>query len=309
MGRSSSTKGPLKGQAELFDPKEFGTKRGELSFRLGGAKAPTAGILRPPDQTNAKSKLIAEYIRLFQQITRGGLYIDGFAAPQSREHEEAWTARRVLEIEPKWIRGFWLCDIDPGGVVQLKQLKDIHHRNPRSRYVSVIEGDFNEAVPGILKTRKMHRNTAVFALLDQRTAECHWTTVQAIAARAGRTKIEMLYFLGTSWLHRSLTQSKTRERLAELDQWWGSAGWKELINLSQTGIVQRVGTRFTDELNYKYVKAYAIRQAEGEDKVSFHLIHASDHSEAPKLMDRAYSKVAGAAPGAVDERQPDLFSD
>lgn len=296
----------MKGQAELFDPKNLGTKGGELSFRLGGAKTPPTGILRPPDQTNAKSKLIAEYIRLFQQITRGGLYIDGFAAPQSRDHEEAWTARRVLEIEPKWIRAFWLCDIDPGGISQLRKLKELHHRSPRSRYVSVVEGDFNQLVTGILKTSKMRRKTAVFALLDQRTAECHWQTVQAIAARAGRTKIEMLYFLGTSWLHRSLTQSKTPERLAALDRWWGSSSWNELKNMSQVGIVERVGKRFSEELNYRYVKPYPILQLEDGNRVAFYLIHASDHPEAPKLMDRAFMKIVGDAPGFDSSREPRL---
>ena len=40
---------------------------------------------------------IAEYITNFQRVTKGGLYIDGFAAPQSRDHEEAWSARREYQ--------------------------------------------------------------------------------------------------------------------------------------------------------------------------------------------------------------------
>lgn len=292
---------------EMFDRAELGSKTGQLSFSLSGTKQPDSGILRPPDQTNSKSKLVAEYIRLFQQITRGGLYIDGFAAPQSRDHEESWTARRVLEVEPKRLRAFWLCDVDPEGITQLNKLKAAHHRNPKSRYVYIQHGDFNQLIHGILKTPKMRRNTAVFALLDQRTAECHWSTVEAIAARAGRTKIEILYFLGTSWLHRSLSQSRTPERLAQLNLWWGSDGWRSLIEKSQVRMVEAVGKRFTDELKYRYVKPYPIFQMEDGNRVSFYLIHASDHPEAQKLMDRAFVKVVGDVPG-VDAGRQKAFS-
>lgn len=79
-------------------------------------------------------------------VTHGGLYIDGFAAPQSRDFREAWTARRVLELEPKWIRHFWLCDMDPGGVEHLKWLKEQHAGKPKGRTVSVMKGDFNSTV-------------------------------------------------------------------------------------------------------------------------------------------------------------------
>ncbi|MGN7868377.1 three-Cys-motif partner protein TcmP [Paracoccus sp. 22332] len=120
-----------------------------------------------------KSELVADYIRRFQQVTRGGLYVDGFAAPQRRNAPEAWSARRVLEVEPKRIRGFWLFDIDPGGVEMLRELKSLHHRSPISRKVRVFEGDFNKEVFHFLQAKELRRDTAVFALLDQRATECH----------------------------------------------------------------------------------------------------------------------------------------
>jgi len=133
----------------------------------------------------------------------------------------------------------------------------------------------------------------VFALLDQRNTECHWSTVTALAARAGRTKIELLYFLGTSWIHRSLSASFRPERLKEIDLWWGGPGWTSLKELSQTQIVKQVADRFSIELQYSYVKAYPINLDENGAKVAFHLIHSSDHPEAPKLMDRAFWEVCG----------------
>lgn len=38
---------------------------------------------KAPEQTNSKSKLVAEYISTYQRITQGGLFIDGFSGPQS----------------------------------------------------------------------------------------------------------------------------------------------------------------------------------------------------------------------------------
>lgn len=188
----------------------MGREPPQASFRFDAGKPPTAGFSRPPDQTNAKSRLIADYISRFQLITKGGIYIDGFSAPQSRSHEEAWTARRVLEIAPPRLRLFWLCELDAGGLLQLRNLARTHHRSPTSRRVFVMAGDFNQTVKMLLKSVRLTRAGAIFALLDQRNTECHWATVKALADRKGRTKIELLYFVGTSWLHRSLATSTPR---------------------------------------------------------------------------------------------------
>lgn len=303
MGRTSKGKSGLTGQGEFFADAAMGREPLQASFRFDAGKPPPSGFSRPPDQTNAKSRLIAEYIKNFQLITKGGIYIDGFSGPQSRAHEEAWTARRVLEIAPPRLRLFWLCELDPGGLLQLRSLADAHHGNPKSRRVFVMPGDFNQTVKMLLNSHRLTRGAAIFALLDQRNTECHWATVEALAAKKGRTKIELLYFVGTSWLHRSLASSFRPERLAEIERWWGGPGWRELIDLSQFGLVQNVADRFSRELDYRFVKAYPIYLEDGGNKAAFHLIHASDHPEAPKLMDRAYLKTVGDDPDVIDLRQ------
>lgn len=308
MGSTTGRKGPVKkAQDELFGIKEVEQKTPPNAFLFQGGRIPEGGLAKPPNQTSSKSRLIAQYISHFQRITKGGLYIDGFAAPQSREHEDAWTARRVLEIEPKRLRMFWLCEIEKHGIERLKVLKNKHHHDPQSRRVSVMEGDFNETVKVILKSDRLTRRAAIFALLDQRNTECHWATVQALASRAGRYKIEILYFLGTSWLHRSLTQSKTATRIEEINKWWGSNDWQFLTELSQTEQVNEMAGRFLNELGYKHVTAYPIMQDELGKKKSFYLIHASDHPEAPKLMTRAYSQIVGDIEGTPSDSQGELF--
>lgn len=63
--------------------------------------------------------MIAEYLRLFVLITRHGTYIDGFAGPQV--DEERWSARQVLEIQPPWLRHFYLYDSARAAVRQLEE--------------------------------------------------------------------------------------------------------------------------------------------------------------------------------------------
>lgn len=260
-----------------------------------------------PAQTDAKSRLIASYLSKFQLITKGGVYIDGFAAPQKRSHPSAWTARRVLEIDPPRLRTLWLCDNDPGGIAQLRALKAKHHGKPRSRRVFVFEGDFNQTVEMVLKSGRIRPRTAVFALLDQRNTECHWSTVKALASYKGRTRVELLYFLGIGWLHRSLSASHRPERLKEIDRWWGSNSWQGLRDLSQVEIELLMASRFQKELGYRYANYWPVYLKEDGIKKAFTLIHATDHPEAPKLMRRAYQEIYGAKSGSPTDAQLSMF--
>lgn len=304
---SASKRSKCKGQVELFEAGHLGRKPRKAKSTLEIEKLPASVRSAPPIQTNSKSQVIAEYLANFQKVTKGGLYIDGFAAPQSRSHEEAWTARRVLEVSPPRLRVFWLCDIDPKGLLQLRRLKERHHNPQNQRRVFVMEGDFNKTVKIILKSHRLTRRAAIFALLDQRNTECHWATLQALSNRAGRHKIELMYFFGTSWIHRSLRTSSTPKRIAEITRWWGGEGWHDLFDLSQTQIAQTMADRFANELDYHYVNYYPVFQDEKGKKAAFYLIHASDHPEAPKLMARAYLKIIGDIARSPTDSQSEMF--
>ena len=45
-----------------------------------------------------------------------------------------------------------------------------------------------------------------------------------------------------------------------------------------------VARRFRDELQYKYCYAWPIYDRGSAGRVMYHMIHATDHDEAPKLM-------------------------
>jgi hypothetical protein len=56
--------------------------------------------------------------------------------------------------------------------------------------------------------------------------------------------------------------------------------------------------RFANELGYEYVTPWPIR--DGNGKVMYYLVHASDHPEDPKLMARAYRKVQARSSPQTD---------
>lgn len=259
-----------------------------------------------PIWTNHKARFIQQYLRFFVQITKHGAYIDGFAGPQYFDKLDSWTAALVLESEPKWLRRFFLCELNQPSVQALEKLV-AEQPVPRSksgrklpRSVEVVPGDFNETVNTILSSGKITQKEATFCLLDQRTFECHWDTLVKLAQykQAPNNKIELLYFLGVGWLHRAFSGLKNKE-IAE--KWWGRSDWEALLSMSCWDISDLVRRRFEQELGYKFAAAYPIFDQEEGNKVMYYMIHASDHDDAPALMVRAHAKAVRALPKEVQQ--------
>lgn len=262
--------------------------------------------LRFPLWTQNKAKLIQTYLQLFVYITHHGTYIDGFAAPQDAVHPDTWAAKLVLEMEPKWFREFWLCDIDADGQEKLRQLRDAHS-GPK-RQITVLEGDFNDRVSVILSSGRITEKTATFALLDQRTFECEWRTVEALSQhKASGNKIEIFYFFPTGWVDRSIAAVKRPETQKKVERWWGRSDWVDLLGMDRTARARLVAERFEKELGYGKAEVYPIHSARHGGRVMYHMIHATDHPEALTLMVRAYRKVSGRPDLEGKEEQLDLI--
>ena len=74
--------------------------------------------------TAHKAHFIERYLYYFVLVTKHGTYIDGFAGPQQPDDADMWTAKRVLESEPRcWLRHFYLFDLLPTQVARLQDLK------------------------------------------------------------------------------------------------------------------------------------------------------------------------------------------
>lgn len=248
--------------------------------------------MRPevPVWTEHKANFIQQYLKLFVQITRHGTYIDGFAGPQRPDMENAWSAKLVLQIRPPFLRHFFLCDQNSAKFKALEALKKALPYQ-RNRSVQLYEGDFNEKVDEILKSNYISEREATFALLDQRMFECHWNTVEKLAAKKNGMKIELFYFFGYGWAKRALAGVTKNNDTIRL--WWGRDDFMELKQKSKTReeIVQTLVDRFEKELGYKHVLPYPIFRRQRNNIVMYHMLHATDHDEAPKLMNRAYRQV------------------
>ena len=240
-----------------------------------------------PIWTGTKAKLIAGYLKLFLFITKHGTYIDGFAGPQDSGNLNSWAAKLVLETEPKWFRDIYLCELNRVSYQKLEELTRSQAPINR-RVIRTHHGDFNLWVHEVLASEAVTDSKATFALLDQRSCECHWRTVEALAQKKDGRKVELFYFFPTGWIHRTIAGSKD---LARLNDWWGNDGWKAIIDISQEAAAQLMTNRIRD-LGYRDVKAWPIYEAEnGGGRTMYHMIHATDHLEAPRLMYRAYKKL------------------
>lgn len=247
-----------------------------------------------PIWTEHKAKLIERYLYYFVMITHHGTYIDGFAGPQETDMPEMWSAKLVLESEPRWLQRFYLCELKASSIAALEELKS--SQPPRNkgkkepkRLVKIVPGDFNKTVTEVLAGDNIPPKQATFCLLDQRTFECDWQTVKFLAAHKPPHKIELFYFLPAHWFGRAFHETKDK---TEIERWWGRDDWSTLGDMSDRDRADLLCTRFREELGYAYAYAWPIYSKEdGEGRIKYHMVHSSDHPEAPKLMRRAYERA------------------
>lgn len=276
--------------------------RTELLFPLGPQIQPEPLVkLDQPVWTRNKSALIARYLRYFVFITKHGTYIDPMAGPQYPHFPEYWSARRVLENQPAWLRNFFLFELHERQFARLETMVSNQQR-PANHTVVIKRGDCNILIPELLATRPIRDSEATFCLLDQRTFECAWSTVEVLARYKpeGAHKIELFYFLPNWWLPRAI--AGTTRNAAAIQRWWGREDWMQLRSARNHERAELFVHRFKDELGYKSAKPWPIWDRQGGRRLMYYMIHATDHPEAPKLMSRAYNSVVNP----VDESPEQL---
>lgn len=265
-------------QLEMFDLPNIDKPFKPLSFKA----------LQTPVWTENKAKLIERYLYYFVLITHHGNYIDGFAGPQEPDKPATWAAKLVLESKPQWLRKFFLCEQSRKGYDALASLKE-SQAAVKGRSIGLYHGDFNESIGEILNSGSIKEKDASFCLLDQRTFECQWKTLESLASfTKDKFKIELFYFLGSGWLHRAISQQSDK---TVIDAWWGNKDWVALEKLPVSQLPDLFCRRFREELGYRHAVPWPIYERSDGGKVMYHMIHATDHEIAPALMDRSYRKV------------------
>lgn len=263
-------------------------------------------LLKKPIWTEQKAKLIAAYLRYFVMITRHGAYVDGFAGPQNSDDADSWSARLALNNQPQWMRQFVLCDLKAEQVARLDALRAAQPF-VKGRRVAVMPGDFNTTWRAALTEARVRDKTATFCVLDQRTFECAWSTVEGIARfkSTGANKIELFYFLPIKWFDRAIAGLKDT---AEVDQWWGGPEWRSFRTQSTYGRARMFSQRLETDLGYRFVRPWPIRDRAEGGHVMYFMVHATDHEEAPLLMRRAYS-FATATPECAEQLEMKAIAD
>jgi three-Cys-motif partner protein len=253
---------------------------------------PKVRTIEHPIWTGNKAKLIATYLRLFVYVTKHGTYIDGFSGPQKPSKLDMWSAKLVLDSEPKRLRKFHLFELDG---LQFQRLEALVAGQPTTdakgklvrREICTYQGDFNSRLDLLLTGKSIRQKEATFCLLDQRTFECHWSSVVKLAdyKSSGNNKIELFYFLAIGWLGRALAAQRDR---SVLERWWGRSDYDSLRLMNNVERANAFVQRFKNELGYSSVKPWPIKAGIGSKRIMYYMIHATDHPEAPELMSRAF---------------------
>ena len=144
-------------------------------------------------------------------------------------------------------------------------------------------------------------------MLDQRTFQCEWQLCEHVSQiRPGPRKAEQFYFLATGWLSRALIATSTSDGEETIAAWFGGDGWKKLVTMSSVERAEVFRCKFREELGYRHVKWWPIYSKEfGRRRVMYHMIHATDHDDAPKQMYRAYRKTVNPSE-PMDQLQLDV---
>src|SRR5947207_4530799 len=140
---------------------------------------------RNPIWTGCKAKLIERYLFYYVQITYHGTYIDAISGPQEPENPQMWAAKLVIESSPRWLKNFFLFELEDSQVGLLRSIcnnqppPDRKKGEPK-RNIQIYPGDFNTILATMLRENPIKEKEATFCLLDQRTFECDWASVRAL---------------------------------------------------------------------------------------------------------------------------------
>ena len=294
----------------------FGKMANSNDFLFNLNELPTSDAVQKfkqietPLWTKNKALFIARYLQTFTYVTKHGTYIDGFAGPQHlNSKEESWSAKLVMSNRPPWLRNFHLFDQDAEKTFLLEELKAEYlseHGDKPVRSVNVYSGDTNILLPKLLRDNPIREKEATFCLLDQRSTECSWDTVEAVAQHKGKEgghRIEIFYFLAQGWMDRTIKSwtINTDERKAK---WWGGPGVDEFLNLPSHERGIAMAKRFKEEFGYKYAYPFPIQKEGANGRIMFWMIHASDHPRAPVLMRQAYGHIG--AGGGLNDPHPEF---
>lgn len=204
-----------------------------------------------------KLNALEDYLNAFTtaSISTRTLYLDLFAgAPQNFERGTGrvilGSGHRALSADPAFNRVV-LCELQPNTAARLE--KTLREAYP-DRDLVVLAGDCNIEVPNYLNTLSIdwRRYAAVFAMVDQYSAEITWDTLRYLSQwRLNQRgfKVELWLYFGHGLLPRGLKltgDAPDPEYAARVDAMFGTDQWRELWNARHDNVID--GAQFRAEL-------------------------------------------------------------
>ncbi|QTI67388.1 three-Cys-motif partner protein TcmP [Gordonia polyisoprenivorans] len=196
-----------------------------------------------------KLEALSDYLGAFtraSQVASHTLYLDLFAgAPDNFERGTGnvilGSGHRALSTEPKFDRVV-LCELQPRTAATLR--RDLQQAHP-GRDLVVLPGDCNVVIPRHLDSYdySWRRGAAVFAMVDQFSAEIRWETLRYLANwRKNKRgfKVELWLYFGHGLLPRGLqfTGDEPDPEYAErVDRMFDTDQWRELWYARKDGVI------------------------------------------------------------------------
>lgn len=194
-----------------------------------------------------KLEALEDYLRAFTVASARPrtLYLDLFAgAPQNFERGTGrvilGSGHRALGTDPPFDRVV-LCELQRRTAKRLETtLREAHP----GRDLVDLAGDCNVEVPNYLRTLTLdwRRYAAVFAMVDQYSAEVSWETLKLLSEwRLNKRgfKTELWLYFGHGLLPRGLTMADEPDPVyaAKVDAMFGTEQWRELWNARRDEVI------------------------------------------------------------------------
>jgi three-Cys-motif partner protein len=256
-----------------------------------------------------KLEALEDYLNAFTKASARTktLYLDLFAgAPQNFERGTGsvilGSGHRALRADPIFDRVV-LCELQPKTAGRLEKI--LREAYP-GRDLVVLAGDCNVEMPEYLRALPINwrRYAAVFAMVDQYSAEISWQTLKFLSEwRLNKRgfKVELWLYFGHGLLPRGLKLTDDipdPKYGARVDAMFGTDQWRELWNARRDGVinpaqfraelVNLMRWRLEHELGYR--TTIPLEFTNTKNHPIYTVIFATSNDTGNKIMTSVFSK-------------------
>lgn len=273
--------------------------------------------------TQSKLDLLKDYLDAFTTTTKNKsgerIYLDLFGGePENVDRTTLnpidGSARIALDTtNPPFTR---LCFFElPQNAAKLRTILGQEYPG---RELRVYEGDCNNSIREALAD--LHRDgiawAPTFAFIDPNSPDCHWATLQALAAHKGidaKTKVELWMLFPVPLFQRMLpkTGAVRQEDDERITLMYGTPDWHAILTaklnskISATEgreeYVNLMRWRLEKELGYGWTHHLLVNNE--SNRPIYYMVFATDSDPGKKIMRDLYEKAAMTFPKMIEQNR------